>query len=88
MPSQRSWIGFPVGARWFGYFRSVKGIVVAAVLKLFTYSAAHLEAVFGGDRYIAGIEKAVYVPPEEQTIVGSVLASFAVGSDMRSVERR
>lgn len=67
---------------------AMKLVIVSPVVELLPDAPAHLKAQIGSDGHIASVKQAVNVAAQQKTVSGLMLATFAIGPDMRGFERR
>src|ERR1019366_5523460 len=65
---------------------AVKRIVVLAIVELLPDAPADLEVQVGSYGHIAGVEQAMNVPPQQESIGGLVRAAIGIGAYMRSLQ--
>jgi hypothetical protein len=88
MPSQSSGIGMLPHLFWHANPLTVKRIVVPPVIELLLDAAANLEMETGRHRYVAGVEEAVDVAPQQKSVLWLMLAAVAIRANMSSFESR
>ena len=88
VPGQGLGIGALRGVLWHVDPLTVKGIVMPAVFKLRLDPEADLEIEIRGDRHIAGVEQAVDVAPQQQSVPHLVGTAVTIGPDVGRLQRR